>query len=166
MGRHTTSEAAMAKKKTVKQSPRRTPTKPMAKTKQTAIAARAAQAVTDAISKSKKGSGKRGKDDDTDIHIHVGDVVMMGFDEAVDAEEWGMRETNNEVASRAAGRGKAARRDTDAQDEKGRKVRRSIMLRKGKLKLQAVERSEPAKKKKAAKKAAGKTSTKKAKRRR
>jgi hypothetical protein len=43
----------------------------------------------------------------------------------------------------------------------GRKVRRSITLNKGKLKLQAVERSEPAKKKKAARKPA----TKKAKRR-
>jgi len=44
----------------------------------------AAKAVTKAISRSKKGSGKRGKDD-MDIHVHVGDVVMMGFDEAVDA---------------------------------------------------------------------------------
>lgn len=160
----------MAKKKTVKQPPRRSAAKPLAKDKQTAIAARAAKAVTDAIARSRKGSGKgsgkRGKDDDTDIHIHVGDVVMMGFDEAVDAEEWGMRETNNELAGKAGGRGKAATRDTDGQDEKGRKVRRSITLSKGKLKLQAVERSEPAKKKKAARKVAGKPATKKAKRRR
>lgn len=160
----------MARKKTAKQPLRPTATKLKTKNQQTAIAARAAKAVTDAIAKSRKGSGKRGKDDDTDIHIHVGDVVMMGFDEAVDAEEWGMRETNNEVAGKAGGRGKAAKRDTDGQDEKGRKVRRSITLSKGKLKLQATERSEPAKKKKAAKKGTkktvGKTSTKKAKRRR
>lgn len=160
----------MARKKTAKQPLRPTATKLKTKNQQTAIAARAVKAVTDAIAKSMKGSGKRGNDDDTDIHIHVGDVLMMGFDEAVDAEEWGMRETNHEVAGRAAGRGKAAKRDTDGQDEKGRKVRRSIMLSKGKLKLQAVERSEPAKKKKAAKKGTkktvGKTSTKKAKRRR
>ena len=122
----------------------------------TVLAARAAKAVTDAISKSKKGGGK----DDMDIHVHVGDVVMMGFDEAVDAEEWGMRETNNEGAARGGsrGRGKAAR-DTDGQDEKGRKVRRTITLRKGKLALQAVERSEPAKKKAAKKKSAAKKPT-------
>lgn len=122
----------------------------------TALAARAAKAVTDAISKSKKG----GRKDDMDVHVHVGDVVMMGFDEAVDAEEWGMRETNNEGAARGGsrGRGKAAR-DTDGQDEKGRKVRRSITLRKGPLALQAVERSEPAKKKAAKKKAAAKKPT-------
>jgi hypothetical protein len=112
--------------------------KPSANAKQMALAARAAKAVTKAISRSTKGAGKRGKDD-MDIHVHVGDVVMMGFDEAVDAEEWGARET------------------------KGRKVRRSISLSKGKLRLQAVERSEPAKKKK---KAAKKPASKKAPRRR
>ena len=157
-------------KKSVKQAPHRSTGKASPADQKTALAARAAKAVTDALARSKKGTGKRGKDDDTDIHIHVGDVVMMGFDEAVDAEEWGMRETNNELAGKAGGRGKAAKRDTDGQDEKGRKVRRSITLSKGKLKLQATERSEPAKKKKAAKKGTkktvGKTSTKKAKRRR
>lgn len=157
---------AKASKKTTKQSPRRTAAKPAAAKGKTALAAKAAKAVTDALAQSKKGTGKRGKDDDTDIHIHVGDVVMMGFDEAVDAEEWGMRETNNEFAGRAAGRGKAAKADADGQDDKGRKVRRSITLKKGKLRLQAIERSEPAKKKKAAKKAAGKPAVKKAKRRR
>jgi len=121
-----------------------------------ALAARAAKAVTDAISKSKKG----GRKDDMDVHVHVGDVVMMGFDEAVDAEEWGVRETNNEGAAKGGsrGRGKAAR-DTDGQDEKGRNVRRSITLRKGKLALHAVERSEPAKKKAAKKKSAAKKPT-------
>lgn len=150
-----------AKKKSTAKSAARKAGQPSATAKQMALAARAAKAVTKAISQSKKGSGKRGKDD-MDIHVHVGDVVMMGFDEAVDAEEWGARETNNEVAGKAGGRGKAARREADPQDEKGRKVRRSITLNKGKLKLQAVERSEPAKKKKVARKSA----TKKAKRRR
>jgi hypothetical protein len=87
---------------------------------------------------------------------------MMGFDEAVDAEEWGMRETNNEAGGRAAGRGRGkAARDTDAQDEKNRKVHRTISLRKGPLSLKAVDRSEPAKKK-AAKSGAKKTAKKKA----
>ncbi|MBM4059381.1 MAG: hypothetical protein FJ275_14270 [Planctomycetes bacterium] len=35
--------------------------------------------------------------------------MMMGFDEAIDAEEWGMRETNNELAGKAGGSGKAAK---------------------------------------------------------
>jgi hypothetical protein len=42
------------------------------------------------------------------------------------------------------------------QDEKNRKAHRTITLRKGALKLQAVEKSQPAKKKKPAKKAAKK----------
>ncbi|MFM7137657.1 MAG: hypothetical protein ACKO1M_11400 [Planctomycetota bacterium] len=159
-----------ASKKTTEHSPGRSTAKPATAARKTALAAKAAKAVTDAISRSKKGTGKRGKDDDADIHIHVGDVVMMGFDEAVDAEEWGMRETNNELAGRGAGRGKTGKADADGQDDKGRKVRRSITLNKGKLRLQAVERSEPAKKtkaaKKAGKKAARKPAAKKVKRRR
>ena len=141
--------------KSQKKSTTRKVAKPSANAKQMALAARAAKAVTKAISRSTKGARKRGKDD-MDIHVHVGDVVMMGFDEAVDAEEWGARETNNEGRGKAGGRGKTAGRDTDPQDEKGRKVRRSISLSKGKLRLQAVERSEPANKKKAAKKPASK----------
>jgi hypothetical protein len=148
--------------KAQKKSTTRQAAKPTATAKQMALAARAAKAVTKAISRSTKGAGKRGRDD-MDIHVHVGDVVMMGFDEAVDAEEWGARETNNEIKGKVGGRGKAAGRDTDPQDEKGRKVRRSISLSKGKLRLQAVERSEPAKKKK---KAAKKPAAKKAPRRR
>jgi hypothetical protein len=154
-----------ARKKSAVKSATRTAAKPSATAKQTALAARAAKAVTKALAKSKRGAGKRGQDD-MDIHVHVGDVVMMGFDEAVDAEEWGARETNNDVKGKAGGRGKAAGREADPQDEKGRKVRRSITLNKGKLRLQAVERSEPAKKKKAARKVAGKPAAKKAPRRR
>lgn len=143
---------ARATKKSAKKSSARG----AARDTKTALAARAAKAVTDAISKSKKG----GRKDDMDVHVHVGDVVMMGFDEAVDAEEWGMRETNNEGAAKGGsrGRGKAAR-DTDGQDEKGRNVRRTITLRKGKLALHAVERSEPTKKKAAKKKSAAKKPT-------
>lgn len=112
---------------------------------------RTATAVASAIAKARKAAGKRGGDD-ADIHIHVGDVVMMGFDEAVDAEEWGARETNHEAGGRKARGGQSAR-SADAQDEKNRKVHRTITLRKGAMKLQAVEKSQPAKKKKAAKKA-------------
>lgn len=115
---------------------------------------RTAKAIASAIAKARKASGKRGGDD-ADIHVHVGDVVMMGFDEAVDAEEWGARETNNELGGAKGRRGRSAR-EADPQDEKNRKVHRTITLRKGALKLQAVEKSQPAKKKRAAKKAAKK----------
>lgn len=132
--------------------------------------ARTAAAIAKAISKVRKAAGKKGGKgtDDMDVHVHVGDVVMMGFDEAVDAEEWGARETNNEVAG-GKGRGGRGRRESDPQDEKNRKVNRSIKFRKGSLRLEAVERSQPVRKKKAAakavKKAGKKKTTKKAARR-
>ncbi|MFM9195709.1 MAG: hypothetical protein ACKOWG_08210, partial [Planctomycetia bacterium] len=66
---------------------------------------RTAKAIASAIAKARKASGKRGGDD-ADIHVHVGDVVMMGFDEAVDAEEWGARETNNELGGAKGRRGR------------------------------------------------------------
>lgn len=116
---------------------------------------RTAKAVAAAIAKARKAAGKRG--DDADIHVHVGDVVMMGFDEAVDAEEWGARETTHELAG---GKGRRGGRAADPQDEKNRKVHRTITLRKGPLKLQAVERSQPVRKKKAAKKAVAKAAKK------
>jgi hypothetical protein len=116
---------------------------------------RTAKAIASAIVKARKASGKRGADD-ADIHVHVGDVVMMGFDEAVDAEEWGARETNNEISGGKGRRGRSAR-EADPQDEKNRKVHRTITLRKGAMKLQAVEKSQPSRKKKAAKKSAKKS---------
>lgn len=121
----------------------------MAKAKKTSQSSRTAAVVAKAIAAATKAAGKRGED--VDVHVHVGDVVMMGFDEAVDAEEWGMRETNNEFA-RGKGRGARVARESDPQDEKNRKISRSIAFRKGSLRLEAVERSQPARKKKAAKK--------------
>lgn len=130
----------------------------MAKARKTNQSARTAAAVAKAIAKARKAAGKAGED--MDVHVHVGDVVMMGFDEAVDAEEWGARETNNELAG-GKGRGGRGARESDPQDEKNRKVNRSIKFRKGALRLEAVERSQPARKKKAAKKAVRKTGKKK-----
>lgn len=120
------------------------------------LATLAAAKVTEAISKSARAAGKGGPKAGMNVHVHVGDVVMMGFDEAVDAEEWGMRETNNEIAGGKPGRGRAAAADTDVQDEKHRKVQRSIRLRKGQLRLEAVENSRPARTAKRAKKRAAK----------
>jgi hypothetical protein len=124
------------------------------------LATMAAAKVTEAISKSAKATGKAGRKAGMNIHVHVGDVVMMGFDEAVDAEEWGMRETNNEIAGGKPARGRAAAGDPDAQDEKNRKVQRSIRLRKGQLSLEAVENSRPARSTKTAKNPAKKRTAK------
>ena len=133
------------------------------KAPQTDVAARAAAAVTHALGKAVKGKAGLGKDGKMNVHVHLGDVVMMGFDEAVDAEEWGMRETNNEVVGR--GRGGKGRGETgldaDARAEKDRKVKRQIRFRKGALQLDALEHSAPAKKKAAKKKAARKKPAKK-----
>lgn len=122
------------------------------------VAARAAAAVTAALGKAAKGNKGLAKDGKMNVHVHLGDVVMMGFDEAVDAEEWGMRETNNEMGGRArGGKGRAdAGLDADARAEKDRKVKRQIRFRKGALQLDALEHSAPAGKKTAKKKAAGK----------
>jgi len=122
-------------------------------------AKRTSKVIAAAIAKARKAAGKRG--DDADIHVHVGDVVMMGFDEAVDAEEWGARETTNELGGAKGRRGRAGRK-ADQDDEKNRKVHRTITLRKGTMRLQAVEKSQPLKKKK---KAAKKAAKKKARRR-
>lgn len=116
--------------------------------------ARTAKAVAAAIATARKAAGKGG--DDADIHVHVGDVVMMGFDEAVDAEEWGARETTTE----AGGAGRRSGRANDPQDEKNRRVHRTITLRKGALKLRAVEKSHPVRRKKAAKKKAARVAKK------
>jgi hypothetical protein len=79
-----------------------------------ALAARAARAVTDAIGKAKKGRGA----DDMDVHVHVGDVVMMGFDEAVDRSEpakkkaakSGAKKTAKKKAAKKSAKPKAKRR--------------------------------------------------------
>jgi len=153
---------AKARKKTAKTKARQSAATPRGTSKQVSLAAKTAKAVKTAIAKATKAG--RGRNDDMDVHVHVGDVVMMGFDGAVDAEEWGMRETNNEIAGKSRG-GRGRGRDADAQDEKGRNVQRTIRYKKGSLKLEAVERSQPARKKAAKKKPAAKRTGRKAKRR-
>ena len=86
------------------------------------LATLAAAKVTEAISKSAKATGKGGQKAGMNVHVHVGDVVMMGFDEAVDAEEWGMRETNNEIAGGKPARGRAAAAQ-ELQPPRGRRGR-------------------------------------------
>lgn len=82
--------------------------------------------------------GKRRNSDGLTIHVHVGDLFLIGFDEAIDAEEWGAREVNNDSGSLA----KAARAKRDAEPE--RKTKRRLSLRKGNVLLTADEEAEPA----------------------
>lgn len=82
--------------------------------------------------------GKRRNSEGLTIHVHVGDLFLIGFDEAIDAEEWGAREVNND----GSGLAKAARAKRDAEPE--RKTKRRLSLRKGNVLLTADEEAEPA----------------------
>jgi hypothetical protein len=80
------------------------------------------------------------------VHVQVGDIVVLGFDEGIDAEEWGMTEISNEGgAAPASGAKSAAIQADQASATAGkRKVARSIDLRKGSIYLVAAEESEAA----------------------
>ena len=94
--------------------------------------ARATQSIARAITGRRKGS------EGISIHVHVGDLFLIGFDEAVDAEEWGAREVNHDgtgVSARAA-----ARQDADPE----RKTKRRLSFRKGDVQVIADEEAEPA----------------------
>lgn len=111
---------------------------------QAETATQAAYAITQAIARSGKFGNTDGK---INIHIHVGDVILIGFDEAIDAEEWGMRENNTEIIGGKASKAKSAvdsNKNNNENNEK--KIARSINFRKGALELIAVENSEPASK--------------------
>lgn len=95
-------------------------------------AAVAAQSIADMV------QGKRRNSEGLTIHVHVGDLFLIGFDEAIDAEEWGAREVSNDGGSLA----KAARAKRDAEPE--RKTKRRLSLRKGNVLLTADEEAEPA----------------------
>jgi hypothetical protein len=94
--------------------------------------AKATQAITNAVTGRRKGS------EGISIHVHVGDLILIGFDEAIDAEEWGAREINNEGAAGSA-------RSSAQQDaEPERKTKRRISFRKGDVQVTADEEAEPA----------------------
>ena len=121
------------------------------------LAAKAASAITAAIAQSKKGRGSKAEEAKMTVHVHIGDVIMMGFDEAVDAEEWGMRENNTEIIGGKRAKSRSSQDlDADALAEKNRKISRSIKFKKGSLELNASENSEPAKKRIGTKKPASK----------
>ena len=131
------------------------------KTNSTDIATKISSAITEAIARSNKFGAGEGK---VNVHVHVGDVILIGFDEAIDAEEWGMRENNTEIVGTRGAKGRTAvAQDADALANKNRKISRSINFSKGALTLNAIENSEPATKrvaKRATKGASKRISTK------
>jgi hypothetical protein len=73
------------------------------------------------------------------INIHIGDNLTFGFDEGIDAEEWGMTENNNDAGAAGAKPDKPGAKPTPEKPQGFRK----IDFRKGDLVLVASE--EPAK---------------------
>ncbi len=67
------------------------------------------------------------------INIHIGDIITFGFDEGVDAEEWGMTENNNATGA------KPTSADAQAAPSDRPNAYRKIDLRKGDLVLVATE---------------------------
>jgi len=115
------------------------------------IASKIATAVTGVVTKKSKLTGSSNANEGITVNIHVGDIYLIGFDEAIDAEEWGMRETNTEVIG-AASRGQKSTppTDADALADKNRVIARRIDFSKGGVKLVATENSKPAAKKRQA----------------
>ena len=120
-------------------------------THQADIASKIAAAVTGAVSKNSKLTGSPKTSDGITVNIHVGDIYLIGFDEAIDAEEWGMRETNTEIIGGTA-KGKKSTRSTndDASADRNKVIERRIDFSKGGVKLVASENSKPAAKKRPA----------------
>lgn len=112
------------------------------------IASKIAAVVTGAVAKKSKLSGASSSNGSTTVNIHVGDIYLIGFDEAIDAEEWGMRETNTEITGGASRPRKSTSPvNEDALVDKNRVIARRIDFSKGGVKLIATESSKPAAKK-------------------
>lgn len=126
-----------------KKTPRKSVTKTLrANSSQIDSPARTASTIADAIALGSKFSQADGK---VNIHIHVGDIILLGFDEAIDAEEWGMRENNTEIFEGANSQSKRRAASEPQDKDANRKTSRTINVRKGPLQLLAVENSEPVK---------------------
>ncbi len=99
-------------------------------------AARTAQAVTQKLGET------YGTNQPIHVHVQVGDIVVLGFDEGIDAEEWGMTEISNEGAAGTGAKSAAIQADQASSTAGKRRVARSIDLRKGSIYLVAAEESE------------------------
>ncbi len=132
---------------TRKHAAKKTISKTIKSDSRTELASKAVSAIMAAITQSKNGLSSNVTDPKMTINVHIGDIILLGFDEAIDAEEWGMRENNTEIISDMAGKEKARQSaNTDALTDENRKISRSIKLKKGSLELIANENSNPAKK--------------------
>jgi hypothetical protein len=81
------------------------------------------------------------------INVHVGDITLVGFDEAIDAEEWGMRETNieNTGAKPTGLTPEKAAALNNSQDPNGnRTISRKVNLKKTGTVIILTEESTPA----------------------
>lgn len=108
------------------------------------FATKTAASITEALTRSGQFNHSDGK---VNVHIHVGDIILIGFDEAIDAEEWGMRENNTEVIGGEASATRARKNSkTEANPNDSKKISRTVNFKKGELQLNATEHSEPAKK--------------------
>lgn len=83
----------------------------------------------------KKLSGLPAFADAKVINIHIGDNLTFGFDEGIDAEEWGMTENNNDPAAAGANPAKPGAKPNPEKPQGFRK----IDFRKGDLVLVATE---------------------------
>lgn len=101
-------------------------------------AAQTAQAITQKLGET------YGTNQAINVHVQVGDIVVLGFDEGIDAEEWGMTEISNEggAAGGSSAKSAAVQADQAPATAGKRKIARSIDLRKGSIYLIASEESE------------------------
>lgn len=123
----------------------------------TSFATKTATSITEALTRNGHLNHSDGK---VNIHIHVGDIILIGFDEAIDAEEWGMRENNTEITGGKAPAAARKNNKAEAEPNKNKKISRTVNFKKGELQLNATEHSEPLKKAAPAKRPARKNSTK------
>lgn len=103
-------------------------------------AAKAAETLAHSLTRGRKSK------DGLSIHIHVGDLFLMGFDEAIDAEEWGAREGGPQRGS--------GRRSGGESAEAKQKTKRVLSFRKGDVAITAAEDAKPAKASRSMKRAA------------
>jgi hypothetical protein len=124
----------------------------------TGFATKTAASITEALTRSGHFNHSDGK---VNVHIHVGDIILIGFDEAIDAEEWGMRENNTEIiGGKASTTGARKNKKAEADPNENKKISRTVNFKKGELQLNATEHSEPIKKSAPAKRPARKKMTK------
>lgn len=96
-------------------------------------ATKAAQAIAQSLAKTRRNN------EGISVQVHIGDIYLIGFDEAIDAEEWGARE----IASPDGKEGRRSRMTAEERAEVQRKSKRRLTFKKGRVHISASEDSEP-----------------------